>query len=312
MKKIVISSIVCAIFCLQHLYLHAQNGVFLGAGTSITNSVVWGNTDNTSALRQISGTGSVSYTAVQGVTPTGAGNIALPESPFADAAEEAETAYSLREGSPCINSGSGSNLPEKDLAGYPRIWNSTVDMGAYEYPYPRTITVKPKDASKNEGERDPNFESEIGGDGLYGTDEIRGAITRVDGESVGSYDMDIEDAKVYRGTSSRDLTSRYSIVVNKGTFTILDGGSTGVEKGTDVLSALLYPVPTTGQVYLRVDDTESAIKVQVYNLIGILLLEQEVGEGQSVLNFSSLPDGILFVKVNSGSKSKTIQILKYK
>ena len=46
--------------------------------------------------------------------------------------------YSLSEGSPCIDAGTldlplGITLPEYDIAGNPRVWGESVDMGAYEY-----------------------------------------------------------------------------------------------------------------------------------------------------------------------------------
>jgi hypothetical protein len=46
--------------------------------------------------------------------------------------------YSLLEGSPCIDAGTldfppGITLPEFDLAGNPRVWGESVDMGAFEY-----------------------------------------------------------------------------------------------------------------------------------------------------------------------------------
>ncbi len=45
--------------------------------------------------------------------------------------------YELTEGSPCIDAGTpdttGLNLPPTDLAGYPRIYNGRIDIGAYEY-----------------------------------------------------------------------------------------------------------------------------------------------------------------------------------
>jgi pectin methylesterase-like acyl-CoA thioesterase len=46
--------------------------------------------------------------------------------------------FSLLEGSPCIDAGTldlppGITLPEYDLAGNPRVWGESVDMGAYEY-----------------------------------------------------------------------------------------------------------------------------------------------------------------------------------
>jgi hypothetical protein len=49
-----------------------------------------------------------------------------------------EFSYSLTSGSPCIDSGTldlppGIELPEYDLAGNPRIYGDTIDMGAYEW-----------------------------------------------------------------------------------------------------------------------------------------------------------------------------------
>ncbi len=46
--------------------------------------------------------------------------------------------YAIDIGSPCINAGTldlppGIELPEYDLAGNPRVWGESVDMGAYEY-----------------------------------------------------------------------------------------------------------------------------------------------------------------------------------
>ncbi len=46
--------------------------------------------------------------------------------------------YALGEGSPCIDAGTLNlppdiQLPEYDLAGNPRVWGASVDMGAYEY-----------------------------------------------------------------------------------------------------------------------------------------------------------------------------------
>ena len=58
-----------------------------------------------------------------------------------------EYPYSLSEGSPCIDAGTlnlptGIELPEYDIAGNPRIWGESVDMGAYEYgPWVRVPSV---------------------------------------------------------------------------------------------------------------------------------------------------------------------------
>ena len=49
-----------------------------------------------------------------------------------------EYPYAIDNGSPCIDAGTlnlppGIELPEYDLAGNPRVWGESVDMGAYEY-----------------------------------------------------------------------------------------------------------------------------------------------------------------------------------
>ncbi|MEA2103848.1 MAG: choice-of-anchor Q domain-containing protein [Candidatus Cloacimonadota bacterium] len=53
--------------------------------------------------------------------------------------QSGEYPYQLQENSPCIDAGTldlpaGIELPEFDLAGNPRIYGETVDMGAYEWP----------------------------------------------------------------------------------------------------------------------------------------------------------------------------------
>lgn len=72
-----------------------------------------------------------------GVPFTGNYEFNIEEDPvFADSAGYAF--YALGEGSPCIDAGTlelpaGVELPEFDLAGYPRVWDFIVDMGAYEF-----------------------------------------------------------------------------------------------------------------------------------------------------------------------------------
>jgi hypothetical protein len=41
--------------------------------------------------------------------------------------------HALFEGSPAIDAGDNGGIPATDQRGYPRIWNGTVDIGAYEY-----------------------------------------------------------------------------------------------------------------------------------------------------------------------------------
>ncbi|NQT81873.1 hypothetical protein HQ563_02535 [bacterium] len=113
-------------------------GVFLIRG-EILNCIIWGNGP--------SGTYDVepcpSYSCIQGWTWGGDGNINPKIGPqFVDmdgpddnAESYDDNDYRFLPDSPCIDT--GRNEPwmwtEVDLDGNPRIWNRTVDMGAYEY-----------------------------------------------------------------------------------------------------------------------------------------------------------------------------------
>jgi len=86
--------------------------------------------------------------------PAGDGNI-TNEPMFVD---KNNGNYRLSAGSPCINTGDNSlaptNLTPVDLDGNLRIWNITVDMGAYEYgsvppPTPIALVIKANGSTNN-------------------------------------------------------------------------------------------------------------------------------------------------------------------
>lgn len=94
------------------------------------NSILWSNTPDEIYLE--SGTATAEYSDIQGGY-AGAGNLNInPE--FYDVVEND---FSLKGISQCIDAGtpdtSGLSLPDKCLAGNPRIGNGVIDMGAYEY-----------------------------------------------------------------------------------------------------------------------------------------------------------------------------------
>jgi len=101
------------------LYMYNDLG---NSSLYIYNSLVQGGEDG---IRLYSGGNSVYY------DPTN-----IDEDPLWDTMNYYP--YSLSSGSPCIDAGTlelpeGMELPEKDLAGNPRVHGSTVDMGAYEF-----------------------------------------------------------------------------------------------------------------------------------------------------------------------------------
>jgi hypothetical protein len=116
-------------------------GVYHNGGVlNIRNTVVWGNTATT--YFNVSGSPAFTYSLVQGLNPTGDGNLdgALPANDplFADASSD----WHLLPGSPAIDAGntayylSGAtpdiSVFDLDLDGSPRIRNCAVDIGVYE------------------------------------------------------------------------------------------------------------------------------------------------------------------------------------
>ena len=75
----------------------------------------------------------------------------------------------------------------------------------------RDITVTADDQGKTYGDADPALTYQITSGSLVGSDSFTGAISRVAGESVGTYDIE-------QGTLA--LSSNYNLTFIKGTFTI--------------------------------------------------------------------------------------------
>jgi predicted outer membrane repeat protein len=118
---------------------------------SIHNTIIWNNRDASGA-----GTAGASiwddpdavidHSLIQGQTPAGVGNLdgtdpgndplfLVPVDP--GSAPSMSGLLTVKVGSPIIDAGDNTAVPAGvtlDLAGNPRIYNSTVDMGAYEFP----------------------------------------------------------------------------------------------------------------------------------------------------------------------------------
>ena len=97
-------------------------------GGTLNNCIVWGNKDKNNAVNNYSG-GTFRYSCTTPL-PGGTGNI-TSDPLFLDAANGY---FQLQSGSPCIDRGNNAYATGAfDLNGNPRIYGSTVDMGAFEY-----------------------------------------------------------------------------------------------------------------------------------------------------------------------------------
>lgn len=106
---------------------------------TISNTIVYG---NSSGIYNSSSTPVITYSLVQGITASTGNNINGSTDPLfvnpqpASAAPTIAGNYRLQPCSPAINVGSNSAILSgitTDLSGNPRIFGTTVDMGAYEY-----------------------------------------------------------------------------------------------------------------------------------------------------------------------------------
>ena len=69
---------------------------------------------------------------------------------------------------------------------------------------------------------------------------------------------------------------------------------------------LLYPNPTTGKVFVESDGLQN---VEVYNLIGQVVIRQTATDGQVTVDMTSLPEGTYFVKLK-GERNEVRKVVK--
>jgi hypothetical protein len=94
---------------------------------TLTNCILWGNTPNEVAKDLGTEPPKITYSVVQG-GHKGTGNVnVVPE--FVSSGDY----YHLTKDSPCINRGTSTGAPEKDIDGDPRPQGARIDVGADEY-----------------------------------------------------------------------------------------------------------------------------------------------------------------------------------
>ncbi|WP_052345586.1 T9SS type A sorting domain-containing protein [Alkaliflexus imshenetskii] len=115
------------------------------SGSSIVNSILWGNRAANSYNQ--AGNMSVSNSIVEGGY-SGTGNLSV-EPMFIDA-ENGD--FRLLKGSPAIGKGNNTRLPEwlvADYDGFSRVYGNNADIGPYEYKQPVTVTPADKGAASS-------------------------------------------------------------------------------------------------------------------------------------------------------------------
>lgn len=121
-------------------------GVFTNApsdsnNVELINCIVWGNTSDNGMPNNLASGCTAYYCAVEGGWDNGQNNITLESENIGDNgmfpffADPASGDYTLLEGSACIDAGilPSNGVPNVDLAGNPRVQQSGIDIGCYEF-----------------------------------------------------------------------------------------------------------------------------------------------------------------------------------
>jgi hypothetical protein len=84
------------------------------------------------------------------------------------------------------------------------------------------------------------------------------------------------------------------------------GGPVGISETKNVINSLkLYPNPTSGDLTIETPEKGTLF---VFDLNGVLLLQRELAEPTSTIDFNTLPGGVYFVKLVG---SKGVQVGKF-
>jgi hypothetical protein len=288
--------------------ISAQNGVYLDAGSAMTNSIVFGNIDTLAVVSAISGSGTISYTAADGMNFTAAGkNQTLETTPFAGKGIAGIDKYAVIQGNP-INSGNNeAPNSDTDAAGYPRKWDNAVDLGAYEWQFPRLVLISAIDTSKIEGATDPELQYAAVGDALLKDDIFDVELVRAQGETVDTYIIDTLKVKILRSNANLDITHFYTIEFQTGIFTI-KANETLLPEINNTLQISVYPTVTTG--ILHIDGIENQVDISVFSLSGMKLMQKLMSKDDNTLDISALKTGTFVVKISGKKNEITKKVIK--
>ena len=91
---------------------------------------------------------------------------------------------------------------------------------------------------------------------------------------------------------------------------VVVGTTGGVERG-DPLAIVAYPNPTKGMFYLSHKETIQPISINLYTLTGQLILTKTGFNGKQIeLDLSSLRESMYLLKVDSGTKTTWIKVVR--
>jgi hypothetical protein len=111
-------------------------------------------------------------------------------------------------------------------------------------------------------------------------------------------------ARVYPKGNASNATSCYTLRVGG---TASRGGD-----GELITSARVnvFPNPAGGKLNVAIDDLQTSTTLQVYNVMGKLVMQQQANKIITEMNIAKLPAGIYMLNINDGSAVRSVKFVK--
>lgn len=275
---------------------------------TITNTVFWGNTavnGHTDIWLGADGSLDANYSFLQVARP-GTGNILGSSSPFVNVANPAgidgvwgtaDDGIALIAGSPCINAGTpdttGLALGDTDIAGNPRVVNTVIDLGSYEFAsstLPVTLVSFTGSLRNSVANLHWQTEQETNFDRFEVLKSTNGSQFQPLGQvpakgTAGSYSYNTaqQEPTAYYRLKMVDLngSAKYSSIIRL------------TQKGGNSLFA--YPNPATNQLNIQVANAGS---MNIYAADGKLVKTMTLRAGINTVEINELSAGIYYGVIN--------------
>ncbi|GAA0871789.1 hypothetical protein GCM10009117_09350 [Gangjinia marincola] len=288
---------------------------------SIQNSIFWSNDLSQNSITGTFENYAAENSLIKGENPAGAGNLDGTDAnnaPFF--INPAEGDFRVFECSPTVNAGNNDFVDfTLDLAGNPRIFDSTVDMGAYENqgiftcsPPPCTVLLDPMPDSID---IDPN--SDLTWESITNADGYTINVGTSPGGSDIVQDELVEDATILE-LPTLPLSTEIFVQINsfntfgeaqncsEFSFTTDNGLSISRPEVLDQLT--IYPNPLRDMLHINTPDNIAIAQIDIYDLSGRTIITAI--NPPAKIDLSSLQTGNYLVRILTNAGSKIQQLIK--
>jgi Metallo-peptidase family M12B Reprolysin-like/Secretion system C-terminal sorting domain/Bacterial pre-peptidase C-terminal domain len=97
-------------------------------------------------------------------------------------------------------------------------------------------------------------------------------------------------------------------------YTLRAGGGSAARGGDGELITSarvnVFPNPAGGKLNVAIDDLQSSTTLQVYNVMGKLVMQQQTNKMVTEINIAKLPAGIYMLNINDGNTMRSVKFVK--